>query len=92
MLTQEGKEAAKECLMRSKLIDLEPATATSKSQDVNVQSALLVSLTSQPETANCEIEANDFPSEGLNVVSSLIFKYTYKFILVYVHMLLCLKI
>ncbi|RRT85909.1 hypothetical protein B296_00002841 [Ensete ventricosum] len=67
MLTQEGHEAARECLLRSGSIDLEPATATCRSHSaLDGQSASPVDLTLQSASVSCQTEMIDIPTEAVD--------------------------
>ncbi|URD83720.1 ERCC4 [Musa troglodytarum] len=58
MLTQEGQEAARECLLRSGSIDLEPAKATCRSGSVD--------LTLQSGSVSCPTEMINIPTEAVD--------------------------
>ncbi|CAL9207059.1 unnamed protein product [Musa hybrid cultivar] len=67
MLTQEGQEAARECLLRSGSIDLEPAKATCRSHSaLDGQSASPVDLTLQSASVSCQTEMIDIPTEAVD--------------------------
>ncbi|THU56507.1 hypothetical protein C4D60_Mb11t17960 [Musa balbisiana] len=67
MLTQEGQEAARECLLRSGSIDLEPAKATCRSHSaLDGQSASPVDSTLQSASVSCQIEMIDILTEAVD--------------------------
>ncbi|WOL11990.1 crossover junction endonuclease MUS81 isoform X1 [Canna indica] len=67
MLTQEGQEAARECMLRSGLTGLEPIATTSRSNAVvDIQSASFIKLTSKSRNATCRTEVIDVTSETIN--------------------------
>ncbi|XP_064946730.1 crossover junction endonuclease MUS81-like isoform X2 [Musa acuminata AAA Group] len=67
MLTQEGQEAARECLLRSGSIDLEPAKATCRSHSaLDGQSASPDDLTLQSASVSCQTEMIDIPTESVD--------------------------
>lgn len=72
MLTQEGQEAARECLLRSGSIDLEPAKATCRSHSaLDGQSASPDDLTLQSASVSCQTEMIDIPTESVDRVRAL---------------------
>lgn len=69
MLTQEGKEAAHECLIRSG--NLQSMSETNSCHRISDAQSSLVKLTSQSATASCQQKGIDISNEVADKVRAL---------------------